>query len=162
MPPTIIGVIIIGVLILLFAFAANKFHNSQLKLEQHVLNGDIAPYVLNKAIVPPAIGDEFIFLNLKRKHFEKAVYVLPWDCAICNAVKELFPEHTYLAVTPEDVIVEDYRKKTIRYNIYHLTDSGKYVDGYYSTQFNQDKAFADNSMNIDNDTIIRKIKLVRV
>src|SRR5690606_521728 len=80
------GIVLVGVLVLMFILVSNRYHKHQQNIEQHIRYGDI---VLNTVQTECMVGEGLIEFSLKPRHFGGEFWSN--DCAIGRALKELFP-----------------------------------------------------------------------
>lgn len=155
------GIILLGILVALFIYAANRYNKSQDKIKQHVQDGSITPEAAGIERTGPFIGDKVIYVDLKQRHFENDTdYSNNRNCALAKALKEMFPNAKDVFVFSHDVHFNYNLPNVVKYGIWSEdTSTYQWEDGYTANNFAQDRAFALNSQNIGRDSLIRKVKL---
>lgn len=151
------SIVFLAVLITLFIFAANKYNKSQQRITQHIKDGNIIPAHMETV---QEVGDSLLEIVLYPRHFTGNYWVD--ECAIAKALKELFPLYAW-GVGIDKVFMQDKRSNDItKYMINSRDSKDVYLPEYTATQFSNDKRFVENSININNQSPIRWIRLIKV
>lgn len=156
------GIIVLGLLLALFVYAANKYHKGLKKIEQHKRDGNITLVDDEKQPMFP----EVLIIELKARHLIGTDFLDKGNCAISKVLKEMFPDYSPVTYS-EKVYITRKKQERNNNNVEHYEydicreshhEENEWVAWYHYSSFEEDM---DRASGLHEDTVIRRIKLIK-